>query len=501
MQNSKLLDEFNLDDILARAETTDTSIEEEVVNADGGAAFLEQWRVRDVGVQSLSWEEIIPETERQKEIEEENLKQLEEMYSSSIRRRAAVNSTPYTNDGDGGGKKKARKRTKAKPTEMKTGPFVEKEIRAIYRTLIKFGDPSIRKTEFFDDLEFANRSESSVIGIAEKMLDMSTDALLEYAASNPDIFPSDSFKDEDKRVRALNISLKMPPKAKMISFVLEKFTVNAGLLIQRVHDFAVLHSILSSVPKLTSYRISCKVKSVTNWGCTWTPKDDSMLLVGVYKHGFGNWEGMAEDDELPFQRKFFLEKHEKKLPKALHLLRRAEYLMKTVEEDAKNVALRSVGRKGSSATGGGSKRGSYSSSSRPLKKACDVEDLEKDDDDIVNDDGKKPKKRSSSVISNSRLPLKKKRILDAKKNESTDKPSREANDISDDSDYASMDEIACKEIFRPVKKSLKGLKTLKKDLVGPAKAKYLKDNLERVGDHIICLKEAGNCKISDRNLW
>ena len=61
--NTNKLDDFNLDDILARAEHHDTIEDDVGGSADGGAAFLEQWRVADVGVGQMSWGEIIPESE------------------------------------------------------------------------------------------------------------------------------------------------------------------------------------------------------------------------------------------------------------------------------------------------------------------------------------------------------------------------------------------------------------------------------------------------------
>jgi chromodomain-helicase-DNA-binding protein 1 len=59
------LEELNFDNVLARAEESETN----AVGAgatDGGAEFLEQWRIADVGVNELSWNEIIPEKERKK---------------------------------------------------------------------------------------------------------------------------------------------------------------------------------------------------------------------------------------------------------------------------------------------------------------------------------------------------------------------------------------------------------------------------------------------------
>jgi chromodomain-helicase-DNA-binding protein 1 len=49
------MEEMNLDDILARAEHNTDAPDPEDMGADGGAAFLEQWKVEDVGVSKLGW--------------------------------------------------------------------------------------------------------------------------------------------------------------------------------------------------------------------------------------------------------------------------------------------------------------------------------------------------------------------------------------------------------------------------------------------------------------
>lgn len=54
------LEGLDLDDILARAEhsTSDTPAVDDL-GADGGAAFLEQWKVEDVGVSKMGWCDIM----------------------------------------------------------------------------------------------------------------------------------------------------------------------------------------------------------------------------------------------------------------------------------------------------------------------------------------------------------------------------------------------------------------------------------------------------------
>jgi chromodomain-helicase-DNA-binding protein 1 len=49
------MEEMNLDDILARAEHNNDGGDPEDMGADGGAAFLEQWKVEDIGVSKLGW--------------------------------------------------------------------------------------------------------------------------------------------------------------------------------------------------------------------------------------------------------------------------------------------------------------------------------------------------------------------------------------------------------------------------------------------------------------
>ena len=46
-----------------------------------------------------------------------------------------------------------------------------------------------------------------------------------------------------------------------------------------------------------------RAKSV-NWvGVRWTTVDDAKLLLGVYEHGFGNWESIKNDPNLGLSNK------------------------------------------------------------------------------------------------------------------------------------------------------------------------------------------------------
>lgn len=49
--------------------------------------------------------------------------------------------------------------------------------------------------------------------------------------------------------------------------------------------------------KLFRYCLSCRVKAA-HFDVEWGVEDDSRLLLGIYEHGYGNWELIKTDPEL-----------------------------------------------------------------------------------------------------------------------------------------------------------------------------------------------------------
>src|SRR2546429_9979022 len=62
---AKKLDDLDLDEILARAETHDT-VGDQTSSSLGGEEFLKQFQVADFGDGDMSWEDIIPQEERER---------------------------------------------------------------------------------------------------------------------------------------------------------------------------------------------------------------------------------------------------------------------------------------------------------------------------------------------------------------------------------------------------------------------------------------------------
>uniref|UniRef100_K7L9V7 Chromodomain-helicase-DNA-binding protein 1-like C-terminal domain-containing protein n=1 Tax=Glycine max TaxID=3847 RepID=K7L9V7_SOYBN len=70
----------------------------------------------------------------------------------------------------------------------------------------------------------------------------------------------------------------------------------------------------------------------SNWskGCGWNQIDDARLLLGVYYHGFGNWEIIRLDERLGLTKKIApveLQHHETFLPRAPNLRNRSNALL------------------------------------------------------------------------------------------------------------------------------------------------------------------------------
>lgn len=57
-------------------------------------------------------------------------------------------------------------------------------------------------------------------------------------------------------------------------------------------------TVLSSWPRpLCRYCLSCRVKAA-HFDVDWGVEEDSRLLLGIYEHGYGNWELIKSDPEL-----------------------------------------------------------------------------------------------------------------------------------------------------------------------------------------------------------
>ncbi|KAI8324130.1 hypothetical protein GQ54DRAFT_84019, partial [Martensiomyces pterosporus] len=486
MQQHKL-DDMDLDTMLEDAEQADTS--------EAGVAddFLSQFKVADYGGAGMSWDEIIPEDDRKRVEFEEQQKQEEELLYR--RRRARVS---YAEDGTliGGGdgnssdgstasssrlRRRAagggssRRRAEGKGNDPKS--FSEKEVRALIRGVQKFGSPENRYDQVVAEAELDGKDPDAVKEVCQELIKSCEDALRSHlhggSAGNGAAGDADSAAggdDED-----LVSGYKRNAKAILLTFR-GVHSVNAGVVAQRATDLAVLCRRIEQ-PALredpTKFRIGVPLKPVHHWSCLWGQREDAMLLVGIHRHGFGNWDKIQTDPDLGLQKKLFLTPADEKAasvqsiggsvrggaaagkrivaPKATHLVRRGEYLLKVLREGEERKAHPTL-----SLTTGASTP--HRSSGGRKRRSRAGEDSDTNSVSVNDDHG------PSSEAGN-----------------------RAPGDVEDGelSEPESMDERGCKDLMRPVKRYLQRLRDeAEHTKSADSKVKLISECLLPIGRHI-----------------
>ncbi|KAL7751591.1 ATP-dependent DNA helicase Hrp3 [Sorochytrium milnesiophthora] len=321
--NRQKLDDMDLDEILARAEEHATTQDEEVAMAVGGGDdFLSQFQVSDYGgLAQLTWDDIIPEEDRRQAEEEERKQRMdelqrqeEELLQRKIKRSMAFAGmdTSIDNGSATKEKKKAARKPPAKRSKEPSGALSERDVRALARAICKFGDIELCRDAIIADAGLGDKTVDAVASTAQHIVNLCEEAV--------------NVVDVEKPSKAITVTYENVP-------------INATQLATRVQDLTVLHRYLSR-QNLETFRLSFPLKPVSNWNCSWTPKEDTMLIIGVYRHGFGNWMKMREDAGLELGQKMFLDEEGKdKIPRQEHLNRRAEYVMRVIREKVEPATL------------------------------------------------------------------------------------------------------------------------------------------------------------------
>lgn len=450
--NQKKLESLDLDDVLEHAEDHDTT--GEVGGASmGGEEFLKQFEVTDYKA-DVTWDDIIPADERARIKEEERKREedqfLEDQMAGSLgRKRKQTNNQFEDKLPPEPGRKLPTKR--GDPKER--GPS-EKEFRHIYRAILKFGNPEHRWETVMAEAEVLELNQEKVKGAVEELFKTCRQALRDHQEIKEN--PSSPAANAPKNKKALLLEIRGVKN------------VNAETFLQRAHDLQVLHDLVKEKnPK--SFRLTQAVKSTSTWKVSWGVREDSMLLFGIDRYGFGSWSAIMADEELDMAGKFFLEetKDSKDTPGAVHLVRRGEYLLGVISEaqdhKKKNGDIRKFATKDTPKTK--VKRERNSSSPAPVKKKSSTP--------------KGSKKGSTSNLS-------KVHLSNGKSSSPLSSKVKEQDDGRHDSgsEYESMDEQDCKQTMNPVRKPLKRLKKEAQDLQGSELAKLMKECLLEIGAFI-----------------
>ncbi|KAF9049967.1 SNF2 family N-terminal domain-containing protein [Panaeolus papilionaceus] len=478
-QQSKKLDEMDLDDILNRAEDHETQQTGEGVGASlGGESFLAQFAAVSDVKNDMSWEDIIPLDERQRlEAEEEEARRAEESAAANdSRKRTHANVSYEGMDVDPSTSNTAPKKPKVpgptrKTASQKAMELKERDVRVLIRSLQRWGDIRQRYDTIVQEAKLQDKNKGMMLDVSDEIIDICAQAVKE--------------NEEQKRLKlASGETLTNAQKSKAVLVTCRGVgNINAETVLSRHRDLRILYNILSEEPDVYKWSIPIdNIRPTLNWSGRWGPQDDSMLLVGAYIHGFGNWEAMAKDPKLGLEGKFFLEEGKKgedaasrPIPNAIHLVRRGDFLLGILREHEEKLrsyesSLRKSGQLKVSASPPPAALASTSASHiSNLKRRAESEAMASIDDGST----RKRKRRPTPTFTDS---------------ESSD-------------ECPSMDEAATKEELRPVKKQLKQLKLSGEDMPRDDKVAILKDSLAAIGRRIELVLNAKEAAGEDRDRW
>ena len=343
--NQKKLEELNIDAVLENAEEHHTE-QQESLAADGGEEFLKNFEYTDVKL-DLEWDDIIPKDELDKiKAQEEKRKHEEFLKKAQEQERPRKRRNDDDRD-ERAAKKRARNLAAAEatgdesdqqPSQDPSRPLGEKELRNIIKSYLRFGSIDDRGDELVADARLVNRDRAvlkatlnDVVAEATRLLKEDQDRIAQL---------------EREQGKAIT---KKDRKAVLFDYKGVKRN-NAETIIERPGEMRMLKEVIGQVADPLKFRVPEASKGAEKYSCEWGAREDGMLLVGILRHGYGHWVPIRDDPELGLQDKFFLEEHrvEKKeertkgpnlaakSPGAVHLVRRADYLLSVLKEKTSN---------------------------------------------------------------------------------------------------------------------------------------------------------------------
>ena len=328
----------DLDEILSRADKTNS--DPGVASAGGASQFFDQFKVADFG-----WDEIIPANvveQSKREIEEEEQKKKdmvlqEALFTSASKRksrqmikRQEVNDMAMAESASDRKvvKNSLKSRTKASKTTLATNckkefddnlKLTKTVTRSLLTSLLKFGVIEERFAAILKDVRDATKDE---------MLKWKEENLLHAMR----LFKRkiEGKEDSCKTSNLVHVNLsQLRERHCLLQYLHDRLGPHYP---DRLDDFVIKEKGIKSVATMGDRR----------WMVSWTtPEDDAKLLIGVYRHGFGQWKEIANDEELGLKKllESIVEKKNEAtfLPKELHLGRRVENVLNHMMWDKPSV--------------------------------------------------------------------------------------------------------------------------------------------------------------------
>uniref|UniRef100_A0A8C9TW20 Chromodomain helicase DNA binding protein 2 n=1 Tax=Scleropages formosus TaxID=113540 RepID=A0A8C9TW20_SCLFO len=522
--------EMDIDEILRLAETRESdqgsSATDELLSQFKVANFstmeenmpeLEDKNLRD-------WDDIIPEDQRRKVEEEQKQKEMEDIYmlprSRSSNKKAQANdsdsdvgsklkhrssgSESETDDSEDDKKPKRRGRPRARKNNVEG--FTDTEIRRYCCKNSCFKHMSIHRLEAIArDAELVDKSIADLRRLGELVHSSCVTAVQEH----------------EEHLKENPNEAKGPGKRRGINIKISGVQVNAKSIVQHEEEFEPLHKAIPSNPaERHKFQLTCRVKA-PHFDVDWDVADDTQLLLGVYEHGYGNWDLIKTDPDLKLSSKILPDDPDKK-PQGKQLQTRTDYLLKMLKKELETKKRKprikkeaktskedhgfdvSSPRLSDNPSEEGEVKVGYtflritisSPTKKKQKKKDNKENKEKQGSPKKEKDSEKDKKRSKQ----------KKEKVEAVKGPVHITAGSEPVPIGEDDDELDQETFSiCKERMRPVKKALKQLDKPDEGLSVQEQLQHTRSCLLKIGDRITeCLKaynDAEHAMAWRRNLW
>ncbi|KZF22304.1 putative chromodomain helicase [Xylona heveae TC161] len=343
--NQKKLEELDIDSVLENAEEHKTE-GPTGIEADGGEEFLKSFEYMDVKI-DLEWDDIIPKDQLEQLKAEEKRKADEKYLADVIEQNAPRKRKAASDEREQRAAKKRARDLAAESAALDDEddsaeldpkrPLNSKEVRNLIRAFLRYGSLENRGDEIVEDAKLVNRDREVLKSTLDEILNTSRQLV----------------QEEQTRVEAMereaNKSItKKDRKAVLFDYQGVK-RINAETMLERPAEMRMLKEITESAPDQKNFRVP-EASKAAHYSCPWGAREDGMLCVGIVKHGFGAWAQIRDDAELGLSDKLFLEEHrvdkkeermkgeEKnaKSPGAVHLIRRADYLLSVLKEKTSN---------------------------------------------------------------------------------------------------------------------------------------------------------------------
>ncbi|KAI5369922.1 Putative chromo/chromo shadow domain, helicase, Helicase superfamily 1/2, ATP-binding protein [Septoria linicola] len=351
--NQRKLEELDIDAVLENAEEHQTE-QPQGMTTDGGEEFLRSFEYTDVKI-DLEWDEIIPKAELDKIKEQERKKQEEDYLESVIEQNQPRKRKAAGEDGrdQRAAKKRAREANMQHIDEDGSGPddndsdhgldpkraLGEKECRHLIRAYERYGAMNEKEDEIIKAARLLGRDVNTVRSTLQEIIDTAIRLQQEEVDR----------QNEIERTTGKPVT-KKEKKAVLFDFRGVK-RLNAETLTERPEEMRMVRTCVEQCPDWRTFRVPEASKPAT-YTSDWGAKEDGMLCVGIARHGYGAWVPIRDDAELGLGEKFYLEEHrvgakeernkagdEKtiaKSPGAVHLVRRANYLLSVLKDKISN---------------------------------------------------------------------------------------------------------------------------------------------------------------------